>query len=127
MIYGVGMDLVEVARITTAHDRWGLRFALRLLTDIELPEWQCHPQPDRLLARRFAAKEAASKALGTGMRDGVSFRSISVGHDHLGKPLLEFHGEALALLRRRGIVAAHLSITDERQFAAAVVVLEAAT
>jgi len=127
VIYGVGMDLVEVARITTAHDRWGVRFARRLLADAELAEWQHHPQPDRFLARRFAAKEAASKALGTGMRDGVSFQTLSVAHDRLGKPLIRFHGEALALLRQRHIVFAHLSITDERQFAAAVVVLEAAT
>lgn len=127
MICGMGMDLVEVARITAARERWGVRFARRLLAPAELVEWQHHPQADRFLARRFAAKEAASKALGTGMRDGVSFQSISVGHDHLGKPLLHFHGGALALLRERGIVAAHLSITDERQFAAATVVLEADT
>lgn len=124
MIYGVGMDLVEVARITAAHDRWGVRFARRLLADVELMEWQHHPQPDRFLARRFAAKEAASKALGTGLRDGVSFHTIAIDHDCLGKPQLHFHGEALALLRERDIVAAHLSITDERQFAAAMVVLE---
>lgn len=127
MICGVGMDLVEVARITAAHDRWGERLARRLLVDAELAEWRRHPQPARFLARRFAAKEAASKALGTGMRDGVSFQTISVGHDRLGKPLIRFHDEALALLRQRHIVVAHLSITDERQFAAAVVILEAAS
>jgi len=126
VIAGVGTDIVRVARMQRNLDRFGERFAERLLTDKELAEFRWTIQRANFIAKRFAAKEAAAKALGTGFSDGIRLREIGVGHDERGKPLLEFSGRTLASLRGRGITAAHLSITDETDYALAFVILETA-
>lgn len=126
MIHGVGLDLVEIERVEVVLRRWGERFARRVLAPAELEEWRAAARPERFLAKRFAVKEAATKALGTGVSGGVSLRDIAVVHDPLGRPGLEFRGATLELVSRLGIKGAHVSISDERQLAAAVVVLEAA-
>lgn len=124
MIYGIGTDLVEPSRIARLLDKYGERFARRLLTDEEWPDYINSNQPAMFLAKRFAAKEALSKAIGTGMRHPVSLSHIGITHDCLGKPYFTFHPTLSALVRDEGIVRHHLSISDELNLACAFVVLE---
>lgn len=123
MIHGIGTDIVQVARIEAIFRRFGDRFARRILSDRELAEFARADRPAHFLARRFAAKEAAAKALGTGFRDGLQFHHIGVGHDRRGRPLLEFHGPALILIQRLAIGESHLSLADEQDYAVAFVTL----
>jgi holo-[acyl-carrier protein] synthase len=123
MIVGIGTDLVEVPRIERALQRFGERFAQRILADCEYREYQRNRRPAAFLAKRFAAKEAFSKAMGTGLRHPVRWRNIIVGHDRMGKPVFEYSNELRPLLDAREWHA-HLSITDERGMACAFVVLE---
>lgn len=124
MIYGIGTDIVRVVRIQRNIERYGDRFAERILTADELSDYRRNAKPAHYLARRFAAKEAAAKAMGTGFAHGVFLRHIGVGHDGNGKPQLIFTGEAAALVQARNIHAAHLSISDEDDHAVAFVLLE---
>jgi len=126
MIFGIGTDIVRVARIESDLTRYGEKFAERILTDRELEEFRQSNARARFLARRFAAKEAAAKAMGTGFRDGLSLRHIGVGHDALGKPQLEFSDKALEFVRRKGITTVHVSLADEEDNAVAFVTLETA-
>ncbi len=123
MIYGIGVDLVRVSRIRDGLDRFGERYARRILTENELPDFQRSSRPAYFLAKRFAAKEAAAKAFGTGFRSGLSLRHIGVGHDKLGRPYLECSGRAAQMLEEFGIAASHLSLTDEQDYALAFVTL----
>ncbi|MDQ3958765.1 MAG: holo-ACP synthase [Pseudomonadota bacterium] len=124
MIYGVGVDIVEIARIHKGLDRFGLRLVQRILSENEYREFHSMQKLPQWLATRFAAKEAFAKALGTGFRHGVHLRDISVNNDPLGRPWLEYTGQTLELVRRFDIVRSHLSLTDEREYALAFVVLE---
>ncbi len=124
MIFGIGTDIVSHARIQAVHERYGDRFAHRILSPQELPEYFKHTQPSRLLLKRFAAKEALSKAVGHGLRSPITFQRISISHDHLGKPIFVFDATLAAYLRQLGITQHHLSISDERDMAIAFVVLE---
>ena len=124
MIYGIGTDIVEYARIERMLARYGDRFAERVLSRQELPDYQASSDKARLLAKRFAAKEAFAKAVGSGMRHPVTLRRISVIHDGLGKPMLQFDEALRTHLAQLGISGQHLSISDERGMAIAFVVLE---
>ena len=124
MIYGIGTDLVEVARIQDSLDRFGDNFAMRVLSEREMQEFQLSNTKARFLAKRFAAKEAFAKALGTGIRKPATFENIGVGHDDLGKPVFDLAPELQACLEAKNIQFAHLSISDEKAFATAFVVLE---
>lgn len=124
MIYGVGTDLVEVARIQDSLDRFGDNFALRVLSEREMQEFQLSNTKARFLAKRFAAKEAFAKALGTGIRKPAIFENIGVAHDDLGKPVFDLAAELQTCLDQKCIQFAHLSISDEKAFATAFVVLE---
>lgn len=124
MILGIGTDIVQIDRIEAALQRQGERLAKRILTPREQAHFDGHSQPARYLAKRFAAKEAAAKALGTGIAQGVSFQHFEIDNDALGAPQLSFSGEAAKLQSLRGIKALHLSLSDERDYAVAMVVLE---
>ncbi len=124
MIVGIGNDLVQVSRIKTIVKRQGHRFAQRILTEEELNTLKHHRYPEKFLAKRFAAKEAAAKALGTGIANGVSFHDFQVDHDELGAPLLSVSGRAHELAILKNITHWHLSITDEKKYAVATVIAE---
>ena len=124
MLYGIGVDMVRISRIEAALSRYGDRFAQRILTPIELERFRLSRRQPELLAKHFAAKEALVKALGTGFRDGVSWRHIEVRHNPLGKPYLEFYGRVLEKLEQLEVVAAELSLCDEDEYALAFVTLE---
>ncbi len=124
MIYGIGTDIVATSRIEAAWARHGEAFAQRILAPQEWAGFAETSQPARFLAKRFAAKEAFAKALGTGIRAPATWHNIRVVHDGLGKPLLDF-GPALAdFLSHHAIRSHHLSISDEKEMAAAFVILE---
>lgn len=124
MIIGVGTDIARVARFERAVVRHGERFALRLLGDDELTLFQARGRPVAYLAKRFAAKEAFVKALGTGLRRGMRWTEIQVVNDAMGRPSLLLSGQAHDLAEAAGVKALHLSLSDEEAFAVAFVVLE---
>ena len=124
MIYGVGTDVVEIARIEQALARFGERFAKRILCEPELRRFAVHRQPAAYLAKRFAAKEAFTKALGTGIHAPANWHGVWVRNLPSGKPVLEFSEPLKALLSQRGVANSHLSLTDEKGVAMATVILE---
>lgn len=124
MIRGIGVDIVKVDRIEKAVERWGHRFLKRIFTAAEIERCQKRARPAQCLALRFAAKEAFAKALGLGMRKGLRWRDIEVVHDKFGKPDLLLHNQAQRLLEAVEASRTWLSLSDERESALAVVVLE---
>ncbi len=124
MIRGLGIDIVKTERVREVYARYGRKFARRILAAGELARFDASRKPVSFLALRFAAKEAASKALGTGFRQGVSPRQIEVTHNAAGKPSLALHGAAAEHARLLDVSASYVSLTDEVEYAAAVVVLE---
>jgi holo-[acyl-carrier protein] synthase len=123
-ITGIGTDIVSVARIRRVHERHPQQFAKKILSPSELETFSSHTNPAVFLAKRFAVKEATSKALGTGMRNGVCFTDISVSHSPLGQPQLHCTGSAQAIMDSIGVCNAHLSLSDEIEYVVAFVVLE---
>ena len=124
MIYGIGTDVVEVKRIKEALHKHGIALAKKILTSQELVTFKQTKSKENFLSKRFAAKEAFAKALGTGMRTPVSFKSIEVIHDSLGKPKIKTVPQLTLLVKSHNIKHCHLSISDEKNIAAAFVVLE---
>ncbi|HSH06472.1 MAG TPA: holo-ACP synthase [Burkholderiales bacterium] len=124
MIYGVGTDLVEIARVARVLERFGDRFAERILCDAELARFHALGRPAAYLAKRFAAKEAFGKALGSGVRAPADWHGVWVSNHRLGQPRLEFSSALAALLSAQGIRRTHLSLSDERKLASATVILE---
>ena len=124
MIYGIGTDVVEIGRIEKALSRHGQRFAERILCTPELARFATHKQPAAYLAKRFAAKEAFTKALGTGIKAPANWHGVWVVNQRSGKPELQFSEALQKLLLSRGILRAHVSLTDERGVAVATVILE---
>ncbi len=123
MIFGVGTDIVRVDRIAVALDRFGEKFARRVLTPREIDEFVVTKRPAAFLAKRFAAKEATAKAMGRGFRDGMALRQIGISHDRYGKPGLEYFGVARGLKDTLGIGESFVSVADEEQYAVAYVTL----
>ena len=124
MIYGIGTDLVSIKRIEDALFRFGDRFLHRILNEEEVAEYVKSSQPARFIAKRFAAKEAFSKAFGTGIGKIVGWHDIRVTHDALGKPQIEASDALRKVLAMKQIVHSHISITDETEQAMAFVVIE---
>ena len=124
MIYGIGTDLIEIKRVERVLERFGERFARRILCESELGRFRAHRQPVAYLAKRFAAKEAFTKALGTGIHAPANWHGVWVVNLKSGKPQLQFSDELQKLLKQRQIRRSHLSLTDEREIAAATVILE---
>lgn len=126
MIFGIGTDIVCVARMQSSLEQHGERFAARVLSDDEFAEFTQLSNPvmqARFLAKRFAAKEAAAKALGTGFSNGLSLKHAVVAHDEHGKPLLQWQGAGCEIVERCGVGESFLSIADEADYAIAYVVL----
>ncbi len=124
MIYGIGIDVIEPQRVERLFEQYGERFARRVLTPLEWPGYLKTVRPVLFLANRFAAKEAFSKAMGTGFRYPVTLQCISVVQNKAGKPGFTFHPKLDALVRDCGIIGHHLTISDEKSLACACVVLE---
>lgn len=123
MIVGLGIDVVDVGRIKAAWDRFGVRFANRVLSEPERDRLGTR-DPVRTLAKAFSVKEAAGKALGTGIFGPVGFHHIILDHRKSGRPTLTFIGPAATRFAALGARVAHVSISDDVGVAAAVVVLD---
>jgi len=124
MIFGLGTDVVEIARITAALERHGERFARRILCPPELQRFATHRLKANYLAKRFAAKEAFTKALGTGIKAPANWHGVWVRNLPSGKPVLEFSPALQKYLEGKKITATHVSLSDEKGVAFATVVLE---
>jgi len=124
MIYGIGVDLVSITRMEEALTRWGQRFVRRIFTDAEAETCFRRASPPSSFALRFAAKEAFSKALGLGMRNGVRWRDIEVFHHPGGRPGLRLQGRSSEICREERITCLHLSLSDEGGYGVAQVLLE---
>lgn len=123
MIFGIGTDMVAVARIRVALERYGDRFAQRVLTDSEWLEYQRASRRERFVAKRFAVKEAAVKALGSGFGKGIFWRDVGTEHSASGGPRLWWTPQAWARCQAMGVAGSFVSVTDEDDFALAFVVL----
>lgn len=128
MIVGIGTDIVEIARIADAVARHGPSFAARILGDDELIEYQRRSSSNEkvgiaYLAKRFAGKEAFSKAFGTGIAEVVSWHRLQILNDDNGRPKLLFNGELAHEMQRR-VWQAQISLTDEKKYAQAFVIIE---
>jgi holo-[acyl-carrier protein] synthase len=124
MIFGIGVDLVETSRIAHLLDQYGERFARRVLTELEWPGYQRTNKPVLFIANRFAAKEAFSKAMGTGFRYPVTLQNISVVQNKAGKPGYVLSDALTMMMRQQEIAGHHLTISDEKSMACAVAILE---
>jgi holo-[acyl-carrier protein] synthase len=124
LILGTGIDIIEVDRIARSHQRFGERFLNRVLHPNELAYCLAHKVPGPFLAARFAAKEAVSKAFGTGIGSQLGWQDIEVGKRDSGEPFVILHGKGKTLLRARNGRAVHLSLSHTQTYAAAVAILE---
>jgi holo-[acyl-carrier protein] synthase len=124
MILGVGIDIVEVARIQASHERFGERFLTRILLPGEITYCLAHREPAPFLAARFAAKEAVSKAFGTGLGAPLGWHDVEVGKKESGEPFVILHGNGLQLLQERKARAVLISLSHTQTHAAAVAILE---
>ena len=129
MIIGLGNDMVDIRRIEQTLERYGTRFVARIFTDIEQKKSDRRAQRAASYAKRFAAKEACSKALGTGFRRGVFWKDMGVVNEPSGRPTLQLTGGAKEQLERitpaGHIARIQLTITDDFPYAQAVVIIEA--
>lgn len=128
MIYGVGTDICDVRRIRASLERHGDRFARKILSDGEMQVWRARSarwaeRGIRYLATRFSAKEAFSKAVGLGMRMPMTWRQCEIAKLPSGQPHIVLHGSLKDWFEQRGLVA-HVSVTDETDYAASFVVVE---
>lgn len=124
MIYGIGVDLVNIRRMEKVIDRWGDRFISRVFAPGEIEICRNRAFPPSAFALRFAAKEAFSKALGLGMKKGLRWSDIEVFHFPGGRPGLRPHGRANEICASEKITGFHLSLSDETDYGVAMVVLE---
>ncbi len=124
MILGIGTDIARVVRFEAAMARHGPRFAQRILGDAERAQLAGRQDKAAFLAKRFAAKEAFVKALGSGLRHGMRWTEIQVVSDALGRPGLALSGKAQELACAAGVRRLHLSLSDEAELALAMVLLE---
>lgn len=124
MIHGIGTDIVDIERIRAAYAKHGVRFAERLLSPAERIRLSELSDPAPFLAKRWAAKEAFGKALGTGIRPPIALSGITVVNNDMGRPALAFDSAISAYLTEHGIAHVHLSLSDERASALAFVVVE---
>lgn len=130
MIAGLGTDIVDIRRIAAVLERTGTGFVKRIIHPSEHPDFEslhmnCNsPEIIRFVASRFAAKEAGAKALGTGFRQGVAFLDIRVFPMDNGKPTLHFFGQSANIAQSLGVTHTHLSLSHEKKYAVATVILE---
>jgi holo-[acyl-carrier protein] synthase len=125
MIIGTGIDIIEVGRIESSHEKFGERFLKRILRPAEIEYCLSHKRPAPFLAARFAAKEAVSKAFGTGIGAQLGWQDVEVGRKPSGEPFVILHDGGLRLLEQRNARMVHLSLSHTEAYAAAVAVLEA--
>lgn len=125
MILGIGIDIIEVARIAASLEKFGHRFGKRILLPDETAYCLAHPHPAPFVAARFAAKEAVSKAFGTGIGGQLGWQDIEIAHRESGEPHVILHGKGKSLFESRRAKNLFISISHTDAYAAVVAVLEA--
>ena len=123
-IFGIGVDMVNIDRIKKLHHKYGKRFVTKILNSSELELFHQTNDQDRFLANRFAGKEAATKALGTGFSQGVTWKDFGVSNKTSGQPELILSNKLEKLFMAKGITSSHISLTDEQPWSMAFVILE---
>ncbi len=123
-IIGIGTDIVKISRIKRIFKKYPRGFAERILHKNELKIMKEFKDPKTYIAKRFSAKEAVAKALGTGIAHGVSFQEIEISNNENGQPILTLHGSTLEVANKLGVKHNFISLSDEREYAIAYVVLE---
>lgn len=123
MTIAIGTDIVEIQRIASALERQGDKFVQRILTKSEIVEYQARGNSVACLAKRFAAKEAIAKALGTGIGRGISFQQLIVSNNSDGAPQVELQANAAERLKQLGGSKVLLSLSDEKSYALAYVAI----
>jgi holo-[acyl-carrier protein] synthase len=126
MILGIGIDIIEVERIRTSHEKFGERFLNRILRPNEISYCLSYKAPGPFLAARFAAKEAISKAFGTGIGAQLAWQDVEIARKESGEPYVILHGGGQTLLQARGGRHVLISLTHTQTYAAAVAILEGA-
>ena len=124
MILGTGVDIIEVTRIRGSYEKFGERFINRVLRPGEIRYCLSHRDPAPFLAARFAAKEAISKAFGTGIGGRLGWQDLEVARKDSGEPYVILHDQGLVLLAERGATHVHLTLSHTNQHAVAVAILE---
>jgi holo-[acyl-carrier protein] synthase len=124
MILGTGIDIIEVARIASSYEKFGERFVNRILLPDEITYCLSHRNPAPFLAVRFAAKEAVSKAFGTGIGAQLGWQDMEICKKESGEPFVVLHGKGKKLLESRGARRLHISLSHTENYAAATAVLE---
>ena len=124
MILGIGIDIIEVARVKASHERFGARFLNRLLLAGEIAYCLSHKNPAPFIAARFAAKEAVSKAFGTGIGAQLGWRDMEIGRKKSGEPFVILHGNGKKLFKSRRAKNLLISLSHTANYAAATAVLE---
>jgi len=127
MIYGVGIDILRADRITASYEKFGGRFAQRILMPEELEYFAEQKRPERFLAMHFAAKEAIVKAMGTGFSHGMWLRDSGVIPNRLGRPDIVFSARGRQKCAELGIAGGHLTLSDEAGLVVAVAILMCST
>ena len=123
-IIGIGTDIVEISRIKRVFKKYPKGFAERVLHKNEIRILKSHPSPTTFIAKRFSAKEAVAKALGTGIAKGVSFKEIEISNNENGQPVLTLHDKTLEIANKLGVNNNFISLSDEKKYAIAYVILE---
>jgi len=125
MIFGIGTDIVEMSRMEATWERFGERFARRILMEEEMELFKQTNQPARFLAMRFAGKEATVKAMGTGFAHGVWLRDVGITRNEWGRPLVIWSERGQKVCEKLGIGKGHVSLTDDAGLVMAFAVVEA--
>jgi holo-[acyl-carrier protein] synthase len=125
MILGTGIDIIEVARIAASFEKFGDRFVNRILLPDEIAYCMSHKRPAPFLAVRFAAKEAVSKAFGTGIGAQFGWQDVEIRRKESGEPFVVLHGKGAELFAARGGIKMHVSLSHTEHYAAATAILEA--
>jgi holo-[acyl-carrier protein] synthase len=124
MILGTGIDIIEVSRIAASYEKFGERFVNRILLPAEIAYCLTHRRPAPFLAARFAAKEAISKAFGTGIGAQLGWQDMEIRRKESGEPFVVLHGKGEELFKARGAKNLHISISHTEQYAAVTAILE---
>ena len=125
MILGTGIDIIEVARIASSYEKFGEKFVSRILLPDEIAYCLAHKNPAPFLAVRFAAKEAISKAFGTGIGAALGWRDMEIRRKESGEPYVVLHGKGRELFAARGAKQLLVSLSHTEHYAAATAILEA--
>ncbi len=124
MIFGIGIDIIEIERIKHSIQKYSERFEQKVFTQREIDYCRSQADPNKHFAARFSVKEAVLKSLGTGMTGGIAWKDIEVGHQRSGQPVLNLYGKGKKLFDHLKLKTIHISITHDKQYAAAQAIAE---